>query len=275
VHAVVGRVCSSVGGQPGTTPALVAAEEARSGRRRRFVMVLIYFEINPSSRRSRRPKPWRDGCGVRRVVDMRRLSLSLLVSMSVLGLVACQDDESDDGAASGSTAPRRLVEQVKPSIDVTKPPEDATKTASGLVYKKLTTNEAGARPTRRDTALVQYTGWRQRTGDTFFTTKGHDQPIAMDLATAAPGFAEALALLHKGEKAMLWIPASPGTAEPLVYEVEVVDVIAPAKIAGRSMPSEKGDKDEAIRSCGAGRRAAGRICDRRLMVCDPGRPDGS
>jgi FKBP-type peptidyl-prolyl cis-trans isomerase len=66
-----------------------------------------------------------------------------------------------------------------------------------LVYKKLTANEAGAQPTRHGTALVQYTGWRQRTGETFFTTKGRDQPIAQDLSTAAPGFAEALALMHK------------------------------------------------------------------------------
>jgi hypothetical protein len=175
---------------------------------------------------------------------MRKLTFSLLLSTLMLGSFAC-NDESDDGPGSGSTAPRRLVEQVKPSIDVRKPPEDATKTASGLVYKKLTANLSGAQPTRHDTALVQYTGWRQRTGDTFFTTKGRDQPIALDLATAAPGFAEALALLHKGEKAMLWIPSSPGTSEPLVYEVEVVDVIAPPKIANRTAPDPKGATDAA------------------------------
>jgi peptidylprolyl isomerase len=138
-----------------------------------------------------------------------------LLSTLVLGSVACQDDDPGDGAGSGSTAPRRLVEPIKPPIDVKKPPEDATKTASGLVYKKLTANEAGAQPTRHGAALVQYAGWRERTGDTFFTTKGRDQPIALDLATAAPGFAEALTLLHKGEKAMVWIPSSPGTTDGL------------------------------------------------------------
>jgi hypothetical protein len=41
--------------------------------------------------------------------------------------------------------------------------------------------------------MIQYTGWRQKTGETFFTTKGSGQAIALDLAHAAPGFAEASA----------------------------------------------------------------------------------
>jgi hypothetical protein len=163
---------------------------------------------------------------------MRKLTFSLLLPMVVMGSVACHDDEDDDGAAS--MAPRRLVEQIKPPLDVKKPPEGARKTASGLVYTKLTANEAGVQPTAHDTALVQYTGWRQRTGDTFFTTKGRGEPIAIDLATAAPGFAETLGLMHKGERAMVWVPSSPGTTEPLVYEVEVIDVIAPPKVANRT-----------------------------------------
>jgi hypothetical protein len=43
---------------------------------------------------------------------------------------------------------------------------------------------------------------------------------------------------------MLWIPKSPGTPEPLVYEVEVVDVVAPPKVANRTDADNdaKGDK---------------------------------
>jgi FKBP-type peptidyl-prolyl cis-trans isomerase len=74
--------------------------------------------------------------------------------------------------------------------------------------------------------LIHYTGWRQRTGETFFSTTVRGQPIAIDLAHAASGFAEALPLLRKGEQAMVWVPASPGTAEPVAYEIEVIDVIA-------------------------------------------------
>jgi FKBP-type peptidyl-prolyl cis-trans isomerase len=79
--------------------------------------------------------------------------------------------------------------------------------------------------------MVHYTGWRQRTGETFFTTKGIGQPLALDVEHAAPAFGEALQILHKGEKAVLWVPPSESTPEALVYEVEVVDVVSPPQVA--------------------------------------------
>jgi hypothetical protein len=51
--------------------------------------------------------------------------------------------------------------------------------------------------------------------------------IAIDLAHAGPGFAEVIPLLHKGEKAVLWVPPGQGMTEAVVYEVEVVDIVAP------------------------------------------------
>lgn len=157
-------------------------------------------------------------------------SLAFWISASA----AChgnQDDEPPSNLGTGAStasapAPRRLIEQVTPPLDIKTLPGDTTKTASGLRYKKLVANEAGAQPTRHGTALIHYTGWRQRTGDTFFTTTGRDQPIAIDLSQGAPGFTEALQLLHKGEKAVLWVPPGEGIAEPVVYEVEVVDVVS-------------------------------------------------
>ena len=82
--------------------------------------------------------------------------------------------------------------------------------------------------------LVRYTGWVQRTGETFFTTQGRAQPIAIDLAHAAPGFREALPRLHAGEKAVVWMPPRPGAREPVVYELELVEVVGsqPAAAAG-------------------------------------------
>jgi FKBP-type peptidyl-prolyl cis-trans isomerase len=110
-------------------------------------------------------------------------------------------------------------------VDLKVPPSDATKTESGLLYKKLVSHASGKRPARGDTALVQYTGWLQSTGATFFTTRGRDQPIGIDLAHAAPGFGEALQLLRAGERMVVWIPASHEVHQPLVYEIEVVDVV--------------------------------------------------
>ena len=143
---------------------------------------------------------------------------------------ACHSDEEGDTPAP--RAMQRLIPQVAPPLDLEKPPAEAIKTASGLVYKKLGERDAGARPARSDKVLVHYTGWRQGTGDTFFTTKGRGQPIALDVAHAAPSFREVLPLLGKGERAMFWVPPGPGTAGTLVYEVEVVDFVTPPRGAG-------------------------------------------
>lgn len=144
-----------------------------------------------------------------------------------------QDSQHSPGAGStsGSGGPRSAKEQVTPPFDLKTPPPDATKTASGLVYKKITTNDAGQKPKRNDIVMVNYTGWRPSTGETFFTNRSRGQAMPLNLANTAPGFVEAMQLLKKGEKAMLWVPPSIGykgeasaARETLVYEVEVVDI---------------------------------------------------
>jgi hypothetical protein len=172
------------------------------------------------------------------VVGMRKLNSWIVFSSLIVGSVACGTDEPPEdgvGSAAKPSGPRRVIEQIAPPMDLKEPPVDATNTASGLVYKKLKDNDRGARAGRRDTTLVHYTGWRQRTGETFFSTRARGQPISIDVAHAAPGFSEALQVLHKGEKAVLWVPPSQGTAEPLVYEVEVVDVVS--AVAARTAAS--------------------------------------
>jgi peptidylprolyl isomerase len=152
---------------------------------------------------------------------MRRSCLFALL------LVACQkhpDAKRDAGHKPG---------QVVPPFDLKSPPADATKTASGLVYKKEIVNEGGAVPGKNDTVIINYTGWTPSTGDTFFTTKTRGQPMPLNLSTTAPGFTEAMQLVHKGEKVFLWVPPQigykgqpQGTPEMLDYEVELVDIMA-------------------------------------------------
>jgi FKBP-type peptidyl-prolyl cis-trans isomerase len=152
----------------------------------------------------------------------------------LLACFACQranEDQQQKPVNFGSAGVKPRTEQVTPPFDIKTPPADATKTASGLIYKKLVTNDAGEKPKRNDTVLINYTGWRQSTGETFFTNRSRGQPMPLNLATTAPGFTEALQLVRKGEKAMLWVPPSigykgapQGTPETLVYEVEVIDI---------------------------------------------------
>ena len=169
---------------------------------------------------------------------MRRLLFSLLI------VAACQKgaddnknprpfrtDTTEAPPGHGSAQARPKTQQIQPPMDIKTPPADAVKTSSGLVYKKLVTNEAGTAAKKNDTVLINYTGWRQSTGETFFTNKGRGQPMPLNLATTAPGFTEAMQLIKKGEKGMLWVPPAIGykgqpqaNAETLVYEVEVVDI---------------------------------------------------
>ena len=170
---------------------------------------------------------------------MRTLVVSVLFSSWVFGSLACSgaQDASPEPGVAGASATVRGITQVSPPVDIVTPPADAAKTTSGLVYKRLITNAAGAQPRPSDTVLIRYTGWR-RTGETFFTTRGRDQPIAVDIAHSTPAFGEVLPLLHEGETAMLWVPPSPGMPSPLVYELEVVHVVSPPVVANRTAKSE-------------------------------------
>jgi FKBP-type peptidyl-prolyl cis-trans isomerase len=122
-----------------------------------------------------------------------------------------------------------LIPQVVPPLDIKTPPDDAIRTSSGLAYKKLAVKNDGAQAHRGDTVRVHYTGWRQSTGETFFTTQGVGQALTLDVDHVAPTFREGLQRLHKGEKAVLWVPPNEGATEMLVYEVEVIDVL-PAQV---------------------------------------------
>jgi hypothetical protein len=174
---------------------------------------------------------------------MRTFTLGLLISSWVAG-AACQGDSSErEDEEPARTSPlSRLIPQVMPPIDIKTPPEDATKTASGLAVKKLTAREAGTQARRGDTVMVHYTGWRQRTGETFFTTTGIGQPLSLDVEHAAPAFREALQLLRKGEKAVLWVQPSESAPEALVYAVEVIDVVSPPQVAKQTARGERTDR---------------------------------
>ena len=173
---------------------------------------------------------------------MRGLSLcvSLAIAAAACGsgndpsttTTSANGSSSTFGAGQGSGKTKLHGLQVTPPVSLKDPPADAVKTPSGLIYKKIKANDAGAQPHRNDVVLINYTGWRQASGETFFTNIGTEQPLPLNLAITAPGFTEGLQLMHKGETAMLWMPPNIGyktpplstTPETLVYQVEVVDI---------------------------------------------------
>lgn len=124
---------------------------------------------------------------------------------------------------------RAPVEPIAPSIDFKVQPADVVKLPSGITYKKLSATE-GATPTRNDTVLIHITGWKVQTGETFTTTRTRNAPVPLDLSMAGSNFADLFTQLHKGEKAMAWMPPElaaqkgQGVAEALAFEVELVEI---------------------------------------------------
>jgi hypothetical protein len=164
---------------------------------------------------------------------MRTFVRCFLCSAVLVGQMSCHDDEDAPDKAPSEEAVTKVspagVKQMAPPLPLDAPPKDAAAAGGGTAYKVLVSNRAGARPGPADTVLVHYTGWIQRTGTTFFSTRSENEPISVSLAHSLPGFASTLPRLHKGEKAVLWVPPSRGTPEAVVYEVELVDIVAPAK----------------------------------------------
>ncbi|MBP9086003.1 MAG: FKBP-type peptidyl-prolyl cis-trans isomerase [Kofleriaceae bacterium] len=160
--------------------------------------------------------------------------------------VTAKDQPKLPPAAGGSAAPAEpfkapvapappTVPQVPAPTDVAAPPTDAVKTPSGLRYKKFNVVADGVFPSGNDTVQVNYTVWKP-TGETIFFSEVRGQPVPISLSNASPGFAEALRLIRKGEKARLWVPAElgektgPGANIATVYDVEVVDVQVAPKV---------------------------------------------
>src|SRR5262245_15615301 len=118
--------------------------------------------------------------------QMRGITILLLA----LGLLACRRSSDDNPTTSqapptGSGGVARG--QVKPPFDLKAPPADATKTASGLTYKKVVSKDDGPQPKRNDTVLVNLTSWRQ-SGEMIFSNAGRNDPKPMNLSQAAPAF---------------------------------------------------------------------------------------
>jgi FKBP-type peptidyl-prolyl cis-trans isomerase len=168
---------------------------------------------------------------------MKKLLFVLVVA------AACKKSEDHAPAAKVTTGSAKNPNQIDPPLDLKNPPADAIKRPSGLVYKTITAAPDGALPQRNDTVMIKYTGWRQASGETFFSNMKEDKPMPLNLAVTARGFTEGMQLVHKGETAMLWLPPEIGLkkptsgkpAETLVYLVEVVDIVpappVPADVA--------------------------------------------
>jgi hypothetical protein len=172
---------------------------------------------------------------------MRNLLKASLFCAFFAGPAACHDDPADIPAKAAPVATLDHVQQVAPPKDIAAPPADAVRLTSGVAYRKLISNDAGALPHAEDTALVHYTAWRG-SGETFFTSKARNQPIAVKLSSASSAFSEVLPLLRKGETVRVWAPRSRALPDGVVYEIEMTDIVRPA-VAKTAMPDRNNERN--------------------------------
>ncbi len=123
------------------------------------------------------------------------------------------------------------------------------KSETGLLYEILEPGDTAVMPTDTDNVLVNYVG-RFREGaeyDANKTGKEFDNrdSTTLQLANMLPGWTEGLKKLGKGGKIRMWIPSAIGYGnmgnqqwggpigpfEPLVFEVDLLDVIPVAPVA--------------------------------------------
>src|SRR5438132_6478452 len=111
--------------------------------------------------------------------------------------------------------------------DVAAPPDDATKTPSGLTSKVLKPGAGKNHPTARSRVRVNYTGWTAD-GKMFDSSLARNEPISCGLNQVIAGWAEGVQLMVEGETRRLWIPeklayrgAAGAPKGMLVFDVEL------------------------------------------------------
>jgi peptidylprolyl isomerase len=112
--------------------------------------------------------------------------------------------------------------------DVSGPPSDAKRTASGLAYKVIRPGQGAGNPRRDSRVTVHYTGWTTD-GKMFDSSWKRGQPATFGLDEVIKGWTEGVQLMTEGEKTRFWIPQrlayegkSGVPAGMLVFDIELL-----------------------------------------------------
>lgn len=114
--------------------------------------------------------------------------------------------------------------------ELSAPPTNATRTASGLAYRFVMRSGQQRHPGPHDRVTVHYSAWT-RDGQLFDSSVVAGKPRTVPLDRLIAGWSEGLQLMAEGDKAQLWIPEQLAYAGrdgsprgDLVYEVELLQV---------------------------------------------------
>jgi FKBP-type peptidyl-prolyl cis-trans isomerase len=121
------------------------------------------------------------------------------------------------------------VSELTPPPDLTAPPADATKSATGLISKVVTPGTSTEKPAATDIVTVNYTGWASD-GKMFDSSAARGNPSTFPLSRVMAGWKECVQLMVIGEKRRCWVPqelAYKGQAgKPLgtvVFDIELLE----------------------------------------------------
>src|ERR671913_206053 len=95
-----------------------------------------------------------------------------------------------------------------PPPDLTSPPGDAAKAASGLISRVLTPGTGTRKPDASDIVTVHYTGWVASDGRMFDSSIARGAASTFPLTKVMAGWRECVQLMTVGEKRRCWIPES-------------------------------------------------------------------
>jgi peptidylprolyl isomerase len=134
--------------------------------------------------------------------------------------------------------------------DLTRPPKDAKKTKSGLVYRVLTKGTGTVHPAADDRAQIRFVQWTAAGKLVGTTYLGKDATSTGPLVRLPPGFREGVRLLTEGGSARLWLPGKLGYGDivpgqepapfepprgPLVIDVDLVKIME-SKVSPDMLP---------------------------------------
>jgi FKBP-type peptidyl-prolyl cis-trans isomerase len=149
------------------------------------------------------------------------------------GLAFEKDDDSRTSPPGDLTIDVELTDlrPAPPAPARLTPPARASRTASGVAWQVLSPGR-GARPGARARVTLALSGWTAQ-GVLFESTARGGSPVEYVMDELMPGLHDAVAQLHQGEKARVWIPAAlaygmkprrGAPAGPLVYDLELLRV---------------------------------------------------
>ena len=126
--------------------------------------------------------------------------------------------------------PGAQVSPYTPPPDLTAPPNDAAKAASGLISRVLAPGTGAQKPAVTDIVTVHYTGWVAGDGRMFDSSIARGAPSTFPLEKVMAGWRECVQLMTVGEKRRCWIPenlAYKGQAGrpvgTVVFDVELIE----------------------------------------------------